>query len=57
MTFDQLYEGCHVFDPLPSLGFGVVVKVYKKSVHVKFPDIHGKRVVYSLSRIQFLQPA
>lgn len=57
MNYEQIFEGQHVCDPLPSLGYGVVVKVYKKSVHVQFENHHGRRTIYDLAHIQFLQAA
>ncbi|MGZ8887988.1 MAG: hypothetical protein ACXW1D_00350 [Halobacteriota archaeon] len=44
-----------VFDPLPSLGYGVVKRVSKKTVHVVFIGHDGCVTVYDEEHLQFLE--
>lgn len=48
--------GMAVFDPLPSLGLGQVLSVFKKTVWVKFVN-HQHKTIYDLDHLQFLQEA
>jgi len=54
MKLEDIKVGMQVLDRLPSLGYGVVQKVNKTTVWVKFCNHHSK-TIYDLDHIQFLE--
>jgi hypothetical protein len=54
----EIKVGMRVFDLLPSLGYGEVVKVNKKTVWVLFYKYYNTEpVIYDIPHLQFLEKA
>jgi hypothetical protein len=59
MKYEDLKVGMTVCDPLPSLGYGTVKRICKKTVWVEFfPESRQDGItIYDLEHLQFLEKA
>lgn len=58
MKYEDLKVGMTVCDPLPSLGYGTVLRICKKTVWVQFLNYYNQpkeKTIYDLEHLQFLE--